>query len=153
MFKRMTLLIAAALIVVFGTGAQSEERPRVDVDCKKTEQKLVYACVFSIKGRKSGDAIEGAEFKVSADMPSMAMAHNVRSIRPKATDVPGKYHGKLHLEMTGEWALKMEFKKPVRDVVVKKLMFGAGAAAADHGKMDHSKHGKHKMHGKAKKTH
>ena len=95
------------------------------------------ACNFVVKGRTSGKAIDAADFKVSADMANMPMAHNVRPIVPEAMPTPGTYHGKLHLEMTGEWTLKMEFRKPVRDIVIKKLMFGT------------AKHGAH-QHGKAK---
>ena len=134
MLYRTILLIAMVTTAGFATRALSAERPRVDVDCKVTEEKLIYACMFSIRGRKSGDAIVGADFKVSADMPSMAMAHNVRPVRPQATAEPGMYRGKLHLEMAGEWALKLEFKKPVRDIVIKKLTFGAAAAASKRGK-------------------
>ncbi len=131
---RPILLIIMLTTVVFGTRALSAERPRVDVDCKQTEEKLVYTCVFSIKGRKSGDAIAGADFKVSADMPSMAMAHNVRPVRPQATEKAGIYQGKIRLEMAGEWALKLEFRKPLRDIVIKKMTFGTGAASSQHGK-------------------
>ncbi|MGI9408987.1 MAG: FixH family protein [Hyphomicrobiaceae bacterium] len=152
--RPMTVLTLTIGLLAIGS-AQATERPKVDVDCKPTEQKLVYACTFSVKGRKSGKAIDAADFNVSADMPSMPMAHNVRPIVPERAKAPGTYNGKLHLEMAGEWALKMTFKKPVRDIVIKKMTFGG--AKMDHSKMDHSKHGKasagetHKHDAKSKK--
>lgn len=135
----LTGLLTATALALIASHVAAAERPKVDVDCQPTTEKLVYACDFVVKGRKSGRAIDAADFKVSADMASMPMAHNVRPIVPEAMPAPGAYHGKLHLEMTGEWTLKMEFRKPVRDIVIKKLMFGA--AKHDHTKMDHSKHG------------
>lgn len=116
---------------------QAAERPRVEVACVPTKEKLVYACTFLVKGRKSGQTIDEADFSVSADMPSMPMAHNVRPIVPEKDAAPGRYRGKLHLEMMGEWALKMTFKKPVRDIVIKKLKFGPSSGAQR--AMEHSK--------------
>ena len=51
--------------------------------------------------------------------------------------------------MLGEWAIKMTFDEPVRDIVIEKLTFGNEAMAMDHSKMghgdkkkkDHSGHG------------
>ena len=39
--------------------------------------------------------------------------------------------------MLGEWALKIVFDEPVRDVVIEKLTFGDEAMAMDHSKMGH----------------
>ncbi len=116
--------------------AGAAERPRVDVECQPAGEKLVYMCMFSVKGRKSGAPIENAEFTVNADMPTMPMAHNLRPVTPAAAGEPGMYHGKLQLEMMGEWVLKMEFKKPVRDIVVKKLLFGDMATRVGHKSID-----------------
>ena len=119
--------------------ANAADRPMVNVECTPTDQKLVYHCMFDVMGKKSHKPVEGASFKVNADMASMPMAHNVMPIEPEpVAGKPGAYQGHLELEMMGEWTLKMTFNKPVRDVVIKKLMFGDAAM-----KMDHSKHGDH----------
>ena len=124
MFSKYVLSIATGTCLMAAT-ASAGERPMVKVDCKATDEKLVYHCMFNVMGKKNHKPMEGAEFTVSADMPSMPMAHNVAPISPEAVaDKPGMYQGNLHLEMMGEWALKMEFKKPVRDVVVEKMTFG-----------------------------
>ena len=34
--------------------------------------------------------------------------------------------------MLGEWAIKMTFDKPVRDIVIEKVTFGDEAMAMDH---------------------
>lgn len=57
-------------------------------------------------------------------MPSMPMAHNVAPV--KVQPVPGQagsYQGRLVLEMTGEWVVRLRFDTPRPDVVVRKLDF------------------------------
>lgn len=134
--KFLRVSLSAALIMV-PMVALAGQRPRVQVQCKSTDDNLVYHCIFKVTGKKSHEPIEGAAFKVNADMPTMPMAHNVRAIKPEPIKgKPGVYQGTLQLEMRGEWALKMTFKKPVRDIVVQKLMFGDSSIGEVHS--DHS---------------
>ena len=140
---------ASLLALVPAVALSAGERPMVSVDCKPTDEKLVFHCTFDVMGRKSHQPIEGAAFKVNTDMPTMPLAHNVRPIRPEPVDgKPGSYEGRLELEMLGEWAIKMTFDEPVRDIVIEKVTFGGEATAMDHSKMDHSKmrHGDKKKH-------
>ena len=131
-------LIAGLAALVPAVALAAGERPMVKLDCKPTDEKLVFHCTFDVMGRKSHQPIEGAAFKVNADMPTMPLAHNVRPIRPEPVDgKPGSYSGELELEMLGEWAIKMTFDEPVRDIVIEKLTFGDEATAMDHSKMDH----------------
>ena len=137
---------AGLLALVPAIAIAGGERPMVNVDCEPTGEKLVFHCMFEVMGKKSQEPVEGAAFKVNADMPTMPLAHNVRPIHPEPVDgKPGSYEGRLELEMLGEWTLKITFDKPVRDIVIRKLAFGG--EPADHGKMDHSKMG----HGDKKK--
>ncbi len=137
---RLSLFAMPVTVLLAATGAHAGERPMVEVNCEPTDKKLTYMCMFNVMGMKSHKPIDGAEFKVNADMASMPMAHNVPPMRPKPTGKPGSYHGMLELEMVGEWTLKMEFKKPARDVVVKSLTFGPSGTKTDHaGHGDHSK--------------
>ncbi len=138
------ILTGVGAISLMTSVAGAAERPKVEVECKPAGEQLVYMCMFSVTERKSGAPIENAEFKVNVDMPAMPMAHNIRPVTPSAAGEPGMYHGKLQLEMMGEWALKMEFKKPVRDVVIKKLLFGDMATHEGHKSFDPSSHGKAK---------
>ena len=138
---------AGLLALVPAIAIAGGERPMVNVDCEPTGEKLVFHCMFEVMGKKSHEPVEGAAFKVNADMPTMPLAHNVRPIRPEPVDgKPGSYEGRLGLEMLGEWTLKMTFDKPVRDIVIRKLTFGS--EPADNGKTDHSK----MDHGEKKKT-
>ena len=135
-------LTAGLLALVPAIALAAGERPMVEVECKPTEERLVFHCTFEVMGKKSHEPIEGAAFKVNADMPTMPLAHNVRPIRPEpVAGTPGRYEGKVELEMLGEWTIKMTFDEPVRDIVIEKLTFGDEAAAMDHSKMDHSKMG------------
>ena len=133
------LRLAASLLALVPAAALSAgERPMVDVECNPTDEKLVFECTFDVMGKKSHQPIEDAAFKVNADMPTMPLAHNVRPIRPEpVTGKPGSYQGRLVLEMLGEWALKITFDEPVRDIVIRKLTFGDGAMAMDHSRIGH----------------
>ena len=133
-------LLASLLALAPALALAGGERPMVKVDCEATDEKLVFHCTFEVMGRKSHEPVEGAAFKVNADMPTMPLAHNVRPIRPEpVAGKAGSYEGRLELEMLGEWALKITFDKPVRDIVIEKVTFGG--EPMDHSKMDHSKMG------------
>jgi len=134
-------LVAMAAIVAFPMVATAGERATANVSCKETAKKLVYDCMIMLSGRKSKQPLTGASIMVKADMPAMPMAHNVKPVKAMPMGKPGMYHAKLHLEMYGEWALKMTVSGPTRDVVIRKVRFGAEAA----GKMGHGKHEMKKM--------
>ena len=131
--------LSAALMV--SGPAWAGERVAADVTCAPAAEKLTYDCTIMLKGKKSGDPVEGAGVVVKADMPSMPLAHNVRPVQAAPGAMPGHYTATLELEMQGEWALTLDVSGPTRDRVVKKLDFGAGAGDMDHGdmKMDEAK--------------
>ena len=50
--------------------------------------------------------------------------HNVKPVKAHAVaGKPGSYESRIELEMLGEWAVKLQFKAPRPDVVVRKLDF------------------------------
>ena len=102
------------------------------IECTPTNQKLVFDCMVMLTGKKSGEVIADAEFTVGADMPSMPMAHNVEPV-PAHSVGNGMYHARITLEMHGEWALKLEFTKPERDLVVSKLVFSKASVSPSDG--------------------
>jgi hypothetical protein len=115
--------VLAALAMALAPAAALAQRLAADVDCKPTKHDLVYDCRIALKEAKSGKPVAGAEVSVGADMPSMPMAHNVRPVKAAPGSAPGEYAARIELEMYGEWALKLNVRGPVRDVVVKKLEF------------------------------
>lgn len=119
--------ILAATLAVAPVMAVGGERKDAEITCEPTEERLVYDCTVMVSKRRSGDPVTDAEFTVGADMPSMPGAHNVKPVQAIPGDAPGLYGVRIHLEMLGEWAVKLDFTKPDRDRVVKKKIFaGAG---------------------------
>ena len=144
---RISIAVLALSAMLMASGpALAGERVAAAVSCAATAETLTYDCMIMLKGKKSGDPVEGAEVIVKADMPSMPLAHNVRPVKAVPGSMPGHYTATLELEMRGEWALTLDVSGPTRDRVVKKLDFGAGAGRSDHmsgemkdhdGDMDH----------------
>ena len=120
----MTRWLLVLLFLGFAGAAvgQSAERAKADVACKPADKRLTYDCIIKLTGRESGKPLAGAAITVGADMPSMAMAHNVRPVTAKETE-PGTYSFRIELEMHGEWALKLDIAGPVRDRIVQKIDF------------------------------
>jgi hypothetical protein len=114
-------LLAAALAVLASPAAA--QRLAADIDCKPTQQALVYDCRIALRESGSGKPVSGAEISVGADMPSMPMVHNVKPVKAVPTNQPGEYLARIELEMHGEWALKLSVRSPVRDVIVMKIDF------------------------------
>lgn len=141
---RLIRLLPTALVasLIFPAGTQAAERARADVECTPTDQKLVYDCMIMLTGKKSGTAMDGVEFTVKADMPSMPMAHNVKPVKAMPTGKPGRYHARIELAMHGEWVLKMDVSSPARDTIIHKMHFGASKGESGSSGM---KDGKHKM--------
>ena len=118
MRRRLQRLLLIAGLGFLPVVAWAGERKAADIACKPTDRKLIYDCVVTLTGKKSGKPIQGARFRVGADMPSMPGAHNVKPAAAEPMGEAGKYRATLHLDMTGEWALLLDFTKPDRDRVV-----------------------------------
>jgi hypothetical protein len=92
------------------------QTPKADLRCKATGEDFVYDCTITL--RRGGQPLAGAEVTVSADMPSMPMAHSVRPAKAQPGTKPGEYRARLDLEMLGGWAIKLRLDGPVRDLLV-----------------------------------
>ena len=135
-----SVIILALPIIIFPM-EKALGKMMAEVECKGTKEKLVYECMITLKDSKTGKKIPKAEFKVSADMPSMAGVHNVKPVMTHSMGM-GMYHVRLNLEMYGEWVLKMDFTKPRRDRIVKKMIFGEKGHEMSYdqnGKQEHKK--------------
>lgn len=123
----MNVLPSAAFVVavLLPMSADADERKAAEVACAPVEKRaLVYDCAIALKAGEGGAPIVDAEFTVGADMPSMPGAHNVRPVPAEPHGMPGMYRARIELEMMGEWVLKLDFAKPRRDRLVRKLRFG-----------------------------
>ena len=136
----IAVLVLSAMLMA-GVTATAGERVAADISCEAAAERLAYDCKIMLKGKKSGEPVEGAEVVIKADMSSMPLAHNVRPVMAVPGSMPGHYTARLELEMLGEWALTLDVSGPMRDRVVKKLDFGADSGQAEH------KHGEMKDHG------
>ena len=125
-----SVIILALPIIIFPM-EKALGKMMAEVECKGTEEKLVYNCMITLKDSKTGKKIPKAEFKVSADMPSMAGVHNVKPVMTHSMGM-GMYHVRLNLEMYGEWALTMDFSQPQRDRVVTKVVITKTGGGSTH---------------------
>ena len=114
-------LLAAALAALASPALA--QRLAAHVDCKPTPHDLVYDCRIALMEAASRKPVVGADLSLGADMPSMPMAHNVKPVKAKPAQTPGQYTARIELEMYGEWALKLNVRSPVRDVIVRKIDF------------------------------
>ena len=128
-----TALMALGLAFL-AAPALAGERAAANVTCAPTAEALVYSCTIVVTGRKSAEPVVADALSVKADMPSMAMAHNVPPASAMPMEgMPGHYAATLELEMHGEWALAIEVDGKtagtaarVRDKVIVKRRFGSG---------------------------
>lgn len=125
------LALAFIALAPLPAATQAAERAKAEVECEPAGEEFVYDCTIMLTGKKSGKPMTGARIVVEADMPSMAMAHNVPPAEAREGDRPGTYRARLHLKMRGEWALRLKISGPTRDLIVHRLQFGKGMPMGD----------------------
>jgi hypothetical protein len=116
----MTTLAMLALCGL--ENAHAQVRAKAEVSCRLAE-KLQYDCVIKLANSRTSEPLSGLTLTVSADMPSMPGAHNVRPVKATEEQDKGTYRARIALEMYGDWALRLELSGAVRDRVVKLLRF------------------------------
>ena len=110
--------------------------------CMTHEQALTYMCKVNLSHH--GEPATDVGISVSAVMPSMPMAHNIKPVLAiPVADVPGQYMFVLELEMKGTWRLVYNITRPFVDRLHETLMVGTGDMADQE---DHSNHGDHGGH-------
>jgi len=80
----------------------------VTATCVPMNERLIYRCRIELSHESAGNPVDGSEFTVSVDMPSMRGAHSQSPVLAKY-DGMGAYYVDLKFEMRGEWELKLEF--------------------------------------------
>lgn len=119
----------ATLFLVLGLWGATVSAQRLDasLQCRFTGTDFIYDCAIHVS--RGGAPVEGARFTVSADMPSMPMAHSIRPVTAVQAGVPGEYHATLALDMPGEWAIKLRLSAPLRDQLVLHYVFDESGAS------------------------
>lgn len=132
---KWTTLCALAL-GAFSINAQAQA-VAADVKCRPANEPLVYDCTIALTDAKTRAPVPDAQFTVTAEMPSMPMAHHVKTVNAAPAGPAGTYQARLALEMAGTWTVKMRLSKPMKDLLNKTVDFSeaqakpppAGAAA------------------------
>lgn len=114
------------LILAWVPALALAQTPKAELACKSTGTDFVYDCTIRLS--RGGKPLEGAQVTISADMPSMPMAHNVMPVKAQAGRAPGEYLAKLDLEMLGVWAVKLRLAGPVRDQLILHYEFDSKGA-------------------------
>jgi hypothetical protein len=116
---RVALVVVAALTANAALAQSAKLRARTDVTCKNNGLEL--DCIIKLSNAATGAPLPGVSVTVSADMPSMPLVHNIRPVKAAAGSEPGSYQAKLELEMSGDWALRIDLAGPLRDRVFKPI--------------------------------
>lgn len=145
---KTTMLTFAVSIFLTGS-ASADTRMAAKLACEATTVNLAYDCTVHIEDSASKAALDGLSIEVKADMPSMAMAHNIPPVRAMPTNEPGIYAFPIKLDMFGNWAFSIRVSGARNDLLVEVLSFREGemnaapnAAGAEAGG-DHSHHHSH----------
>ena len=119
-FDRWLLVGLAAAFLLAQSAVMAADRMMVQYSKQATaaEGGLGYEFTFKVTKHGSGDPVDGAEFSVSTDMPSMPGAHHMPPVAGEPTGEPGTYRAELDFDMPGAWNLILKFRKPDRDQVV-----------------------------------
>lgn len=101
---------------LFAVACSAPAPPAVSatVSCVPETHALRQICAVALTDRATGQPIEGVTVTLSADMPSMPLAHSVSPVSAKAVG-PGLYSGTLELEMRGRWVVAVRISGPVTD--------------------------------------
>ena len=119
-FDRWLLLVVSAVFLLTQSAVMAADRMMVQHSKQATTAAtgLGYEFTFKVTKHGSGDPVDGAEFSVSTDMPSMPGAHHMPPVAGEPTGEPGTYRAELDFDMPGAWNLILKFRKPNRDQVV-----------------------------------
>jgi hypothetical protein len=117
---RVALFAIAALAATDALAQSPKVRAKADVNCRADGLQL--DCTITLTNAATGAPLTGVGVTVSADMPSMPGIHSIRPVQAAADTEPGAYRSKLELEMSGNWALRIDLAGPVRDRVIKTIL-------------------------------
>jgi hypothetical protein len=134
---KKTIRYAMVLAMTIIAGITQADMTTTQTTCMAHEQALTYMCKVNLS--QHGQPVTGVVISVSADMPSMPMAHNVKPVLAMpVADVAGQYMFVLELKMEGAWRLVYNITSPFVDRLHEPLMVGTGDMADQE---DHGSHG------------
>jgi len=118
-----TITYALALALTMLTGIVKANMAKTQTSCTPHEQVLIYTCKVYLSVHSK--PVTNAGISVSADMPSMPMAHNMRQVvAAPVAGFAGQYEFVLVLEMAGDWRLVYHISSPFMDRLHEPLVIG-----------------------------
>ena len=136
MTRGRLLVVLVPVLVLAATPPAHAQRAKAELTCVPAGDRFAYDCTIHLS--RGGQPLPGATITVTADMPSMPMAHQVRPVAARPGAAPGEYEARLQLEMFGEWAVRLRLDGPVRDQLILHHDFQeAGASPASPGAHGH----------------
>ncbi len=126
---------ALALTLIMLSSIIQANMAKTQTSCIPHEQALTYACKVNLS--VDTEPVSNAVISVSADMPSMPMAHNMRPIMAESVaGFAGQYEFVLVLEMAGNWRLVYNISSPFIDRLHEPLDIGTSNNPEEH-KLSH----------------
>jgi hypothetical protein len=126
-----TITYALASVLTMLTGVVQANMAKTQTSCMPHEQALTYACKVNLSVHNK--PVSNAGISVSADMPSMPMAHNMRQIMAvPVAGFAGQYEFVLVLEMAGDWRLVYNISSPFMDRLHEPLVIGKSDKPKQH---------------------
>ena len=125
-----------ALVLIMTTSNVQANMAKTHTSCMPHGQPLTYICKVNLSLQSK--PVSNAEMSVSAEMPSMPMAHNMRQTKVMpVVDLVGQYEFVLVLEMAGDWRLIYNISSPFIDRLHEPLIIGISEKPKEH-KSSHS---------------
>ena len=126
-----TITYALALALTIPTGIAQANMAKTHTSCMPHKQALTYACKVHLSAHSK--PVSNADISVSADMPSMPMAHNMRQIMvTPVVGLAGQYEFILEFEMAGQWRLIYNILSPFVDRVHEPMVVGTDDKSKSH---------------------
>ncbi len=119
--KPVLVLVGA---LVLGCAPPAPASVAAEVACAPEASVLRQRCRVRLTDRRTGRPVEGATVTLTADMPSMPLAHGVRPVTATPGPQAGTYQGTLELAMTGRWVVAARIAGPVHDHVTHPIDVG-----------------------------
>ena len=118
-----TIIYAWAITLTLLPSIAQANMARTQTNCMPHKQLLAYTCQVTLWSHN--EPVSNASMSVSADMPSMPMAHNMRQIIvTPVVGLAGQYEFILEVEMAGQWRLIYNILSPFVDRVHEPLVVG-----------------------------
>jgi hypothetical protein len=116
--------IALAGALALGCAPPSPASVSAEIACAPESRPLRLSCSVRLTDRRTGRPVEGASVALSADMPSMPLAHAVHPVTATPGARAGTYQSTLELPMPGRWVVAARIAGPVRDQITHPIDVG-----------------------------